>query len=1286
MRIVLIGLGALVVLLVAAIFAAPSFVDWNSHKALIAKEARKFTGRALAIDGDVSLALLPAPALSAKGVRLANIDGGSEAAMMRLEALRVRVALMPLLRGKIQVVSVSLVNPTILLEVLADRRRNWDFATPGQASGDGASGDASGSGGPAVAEPAAGDGDGGDFTVQVDSFEVENGTLIYRNAARGQEERVEALHGQIVAETLRGPFALKGRARLRGVETAFDLALGRLIRSGATPLNFEVTLPRAGARTSFSGSLSLDPQPVGLRGRLKSEGANLASVLAVLPGRPQALPAFLGNSYALDTAVSSDLAEAKASELSLRLGTTSLSGDARVTFGPPMDAALRLVVSRLDLDRLLADAAAPAVAPQGGAAGASSGGAPAAGPEPQMPAQAFALPDDLSGSANITVDALVYRGQVVRQLRVNLAMDDGRLSVNQALALLPGGSDLSIAGSVSNSEAGPQFDGYVEAASDNLRGVFDWLSLDVTSVPADRLRKMSFSSRVQASARQINLSDIDLRLDVSRLAGGMVIAVRERLGLGIGLSLDGLNLDAYLPPRGAAATASGSGAAQDGAGPTTNGAQAPRATAATAFGEPFDAFDANINLRVGSLRWRGEVADSLHLEGTLQNGTLTVRDARVGDLAGSSLRYVGSLADLGPLPSFDGTLELTVADPTRLARTLGIETATLDRVGPFSMAANVRGKPDNFGFNSKLAILDGRFSFAGTAQLPGGPPHFDLTLEAAHPDPVRLARTFIGPLDLAEGLGPMDLKARLAGGLDAVTVSGLDGRLGPLALAGGFALELGKPQTRPSNIGLDVALRHDDLAALARQLGLADGLSASLGAVDLKGRLGGDAERLTVSELSGTLGPLALAGSLAAAIDGEQPQLDSVNLNLHLRHPNLAELVRALGGAGPGAAAALGAVDVTGHLAGDARALTLDQLAGRLGDGDLSGRLSVALAGRPLVTADLRTGTLPLHLLFADNGAGIGAGSGAGSGGAGNAGEGSLSPRWSREPIDLSALQDFDADVTLRSAALLFDKLQLEQAELRALLNEGRIDLRRLAGLLHQGRVEVAGSAETARGIEADLTLTAKAVQLGPLLSALADFERVTGPVDLDAKLQTSGSSEAELVEGLNGGGTIAGSLRFRTSAEEQIGNALLNLLGEKVKEIRGLTDASNVLFSAFGGAPATLSGSFSADQGVLRTVDTRLDGRDASALTHATIGLPAWQINSRTDVFRAQDSSNPYLTATLSGSLDEPNTRVSGVPLQRSQQTAPSAGSQPGGSSTDGRTVDPKDLLKNLLKGLGNN
>src|SRR3546814_3541262 len=93
--------------------------DWSSDVC-----SSDLTGRGLEIAGDVSLRLLPTPAFSAEQVTLANLEGGSEPVMARLEELRISIALLPLLRGEVLVESVTLVRPDILLEVLEDGRAN----------------------------------------------------------------------------------------------------------------------------------------------------------------------------------------------------------------------------------------------------------------------------------------------------------------------------------------------------------------------------------------------------------------------------------------------------------------------------------------------------------------------------------------------------------------------------------------------------------------------------------------------------------------------------------------------------------------------------------------------------------------------------------------------------------------------------------------------------------------------------------------------------------------------------------------------------------------------------------------------------------------------------------------------------------------------------------------------------------------------------------------------------------------------------------------------------------
>src|ERR1044071_1364943 len=123
-------LGGIVVLLIVAALVAPFFIDLNNYKALIAEKAKAATGRDLTIDGDISLSILPTPSVSIAGLKFGNAPGGKAPNMAELEAMKVKVALMPLLSGRVKIESVILKNPTIILEKLADGKGNWEL-TPG---------------------------------------------------------------------------------------------------------------------------------------------------------------------------------------------------------------------------------------------------------------------------------------------------------------------------------------------------------------------------------------------------------------------------------------------------------------------------------------------------------------------------------------------------------------------------------------------------------------------------------------------------------------------------------------------------------------------------------------------------------------------------------------------------------------------------------------------------------------------------------------------------------------------------------------------------------------------------------------------------------------------------------------------------------------------------------------------------------------------------------------------------------------------------------------------------
>lgn len=97
-RTVLVSVAVLLAVLVAGIWAVPGLLDWNQHRSRIEALATSLLGRPVRIGGNVTLQLLPQPILNASRL---EVDDTGDGVVLTAQALRLRVALMPLLAGRI---------------------------------------------------------------------------------------------------------------------------------------------------------------------------------------------------------------------------------------------------------------------------------------------------------------------------------------------------------------------------------------------------------------------------------------------------------------------------------------------------------------------------------------------------------------------------------------------------------------------------------------------------------------------------------------------------------------------------------------------------------------------------------------------------------------------------------------------------------------------------------------------------------------------------------------------------------------------------------------------------------------------------------------------------------------------------------------------------------------------------------------------------------------------------------------------------------------------------------
>src|ERR1700744_4968146 len=127
LRILAIGVGGIVVLLAIGVAVAVTQFDPNQFKPQIEAAVKRATGRELILRGKISLVPSLTPTIEAQDVAFSNPTGYSRPQMATLQSMQLRLALLPLLSRRIEIASLVLNRPDILLDTNAAGAVNWQM-------------------------------------------------------------------------------------------------------------------------------------------------------------------------------------------------------------------------------------------------------------------------------------------------------------------------------------------------------------------------------------------------------------------------------------------------------------------------------------------------------------------------------------------------------------------------------------------------------------------------------------------------------------------------------------------------------------------------------------------------------------------------------------------------------------------------------------------------------------------------------------------------------------------------------------------------------------------------------------------------------------------------------------------------------------------------------------------------------------------------------------------------------------------------------------------------------
>jgi hypothetical protein len=658
LRIALFVLALVLALLVGGLLVVPHLGAWEDYRGGLSRQAEAFTGQKVAIRGPIELRLLPRPTLSlADAILGPTLDDP----LLKIERLDLQLEPLSLLRGELQVDEVRLVRPIVYWRAAPDGRPEFpEFA-------------------PLPDDP-----------QRPSELTVVDGRVVLRRADGTESTAVEQAAFELIAEGQGGPYAVDGELGIAGQPFVFDARLGRIGDETSASLQLDVRAPveDSTASASFRGLLAWPEDLPRLEGELGLHADDARAAIAMLGGiagrRTPSLPTWAAAPLRMEAQLYFGDDRLRLDQAQLEIVGHYASGQLDLAIAPQPTIDLVVNLDRVDLpDR-------PDVEDLGLAVAA-------------------ALPPELSGEVDLSVDALGYRDGVVRRLRATLLLSgSGRLTVEQARALLPGRADVSFTGVLVADAADVELHGTLTAVTNDLRSGLAWLGIQPDNLPDDRLRSLSLSGALSADRESVRLAEADIRVDATRITGSAAIGLGPRRQIAAVLAADRLNLDAYRPEW-----------APDGL--------------ATALRDWLGDLDLALKAEIGRLIAGGRHLEQVTLDARALGGRVAIEELVLQSAAEARMRLSGEVDLEGG--HFDLAASLEAERPTSLLRRLGADPPLiLARLTPLALRGSARGTLEAFDLDLELRHEAARIAVSGEAGWTEGEARYDLALDAGHPD------------------------------------------------------------------------------------------------------------------------------------------------------------------------------------------------------------------------------------------------------------------------------------------------------------------------------------------------------------------------------------------------------------------------------------------------------------------------------------------------------------------------------------------------------------------------
>lgn len=255
-----------VALVLAGLLIGPSFIDWNKYKPMAVTKISETTGLDVTLNGDISLAVLPAPHIRIKDVTVKAPSDSAETPLAKLDSLKIDLALAPLFSRQVVANSIILDKPQINISTNTQGKANWQTAEIEAQLNKSKTGAEQEN----TKEKS--------FAVVLNQVEINDGYLALTDEKNKKTTRIENLNLKLKTDNLKGPMDIDTSLKFNSANIKVDGQFTMPDKtSKSAPAKFEAEID--GAKLVFDGTLTT-ATPFDIKGTLAADITSLNTALA----------------------------------------------------------------------------------------------------------------------------------------------------------------------------------------------------------------------------------------------------------------------------------------------------------------------------------------------------------------------------------------------------------------------------------------------------------------------------------------------------------------------------------------------------------------------------------------------------------------------------------------------------------------------------------------------------------------------------------------------------------------------------------------------------------------------------------------------------------------------------------------------------------------------------------------------------------------------------------------------------------------------------------------------